>query len=385
MNLTSLYEGWRRQLVEARGELEALIDFSEDQSFEIPPRDMLAGVTKGVEVLKSRMKAFVDDAVRGELLRDGISICLVGAPNVGKSSLLNRIVGRDAVIVSREAGTTRDVVDLSVDLGGYVMIVGDTAGLRIGDVVGEGENGGGSLVGDIEKEGIRRARRRVMDGDVVVVVLGVEEDQKSREISLPIPQEVVDVVKEAMATEKPKELIVAVNKMDLLHRENIDDGIREDLPPISDIFRKKIRARFPSLSDDLIVGISCHNTLTSTNTSSNTNKNIQSLLHTLTALFARMTSASTSSPEAEDSLAATTRQRLLVEACLEYLDKYLIMVSVDQNNNSSHGADDVDVVLAAEELRSAAECLSKITGRGAGGGDVEEVLGVVFERFCVGK
>lgn len=387
MNLTSLYEGWRRQLVEARGELEALIDFSEDQSFEIPPRDMLAGVTKGVEVLKSRMKAFVDDAVRGELLRDGISICLVGAPNVGKSSLLNRIVGRDAVIVSREAGTTRDVVDLSVDLGGYVMIVGDTAGLRIGDVVGEGENGGGSLVGDIEKEGIRRARRRVMDGDVVVVVLGVEEDQKSREISLPIPQEVVDVVKEAMAAEKPKELIVAVNKMDLLHRENIDDGIREDLPPISDIFRKKIRARFPSLSDDLIVGISCHNTLTSTNTSSNTfsntNKNIQSLLHILTALFARMTSASTSSPEAEDSLAATTRQRLLVEACLEYLDKYLIMVSVDQN--SSHGADDVDVVLAAEELRSAAECLSKITGRGAGGGDVEEVLGVVFERFCVGK
>lgn len=68
--LTSLYESWRRQLIEARGELEALIDFSEDQFFEVSPRELLAGVTHGVKHLRQRMRAFVKNAERGELLRD---------------------------------------------------------------------------------------------------------------------------------------------------------------------------------------------------------------------------------------------------------------------------------------------------------------------------
>ncbi|RPB25737.1 P-loop containing nucleoside triphosphate hydrolase protein [Terfezia boudieri ATCC MYA-4762] len=412
--LTSLYESWRRQLVEARGELEALIDFSEDQSFEVPPRELLEGVTCGVKRLRQRMRTFVGNAVRGELLRDGISISLVGAPNVGKSSLLNKIVGREAVIVSREAGTTRDVVDLSVDLGGYVMVVGDTAGLRIGDI---GDGGMGNVVGGIEREGIRRARKRVMEGDVVVVVLAVDEDELSGELSLAIPKEVVEVVREAVGGERKKEVVVCVNKMDLLQEyPPPPDG---QLPPIPDIWRDMVMASFPALSEDAIVGISCYDSKASKFDSDDSDSddiefddtyfgeagsedttsgspvqtaeaNVQPFLSTLTSLFARMTTSSATSPEAKDSLAATTRQRLLVESCLRYLDRYLEMVEVDcyasvAEDMNGDGGGGVDVVLAAEELRSAAGCLSKITGKGEGSLDVEEVLGVVFEKFCVGK
>jgi len=374
------------------------------------------------------MRTFVGNAVRGELLRDGISISLVGAPNVGKSSLLNRIVGREAVIVSREAGTTRDVVDLSVDLGGYVMLVGDTAGLRIRDIGG----GSGNVVGEIEKEGIRRAKKRVMEGDVVVVVLAVEEDELSGELSLPIPEEVAEVAREAVGGERKKEVVVCVNKMDLLQEyPPPSDG---QLPSIPNEWRDMIMASLPALSEEAIVGISCYDSNTSISSSDDSDSddiefddiefddtdfgetgssetgsgntdpddttspssgspaeaNIRPLLGTLTSLFTRMTTSSTVSSEAEDSLAATTRQRLLVESCLRYLDQYLEMVEVGSDvtvseNMGDDGEGGVDVVLAAEELRSAAGCLSKITGKGEGSGDVEEVLGVVFEKFCVGK
>ncbi|KAF8433810.1 GTP-binding protein TrmE N-terminus-domain-containing protein [Terfezia claveryi] len=417
IGLTSLYESWRRQLVEARGELEALIDFSEDQSFEVPPRELLEGVTCGVKRLRQRMRTFVENAVRGELLRDGISISLVGAPNVGKSSLLNRIVGREAVIVSKEAGTTRDVVDLSVDLGGYVMVVGDTAGLRIGDI-GDGETG--NVVGGIEREGIRRARKRVMEADVVVVVLALDEDELSGELSLAIPEEVVEVVREAVGVQGKKEVVVCLNKMDLM--QEYPPPLDGQLPPIPDIWRDMVMTTFPALSEDAIVGISCYDSkaskfdsddsdsddiefddtyfnkagsedttsLGSGSPAQTTEANIQPLLSTLTSLFAHMTTSSATSPEAKDSLAATTRQRLLVESCLRYLDRYLEMVKVDcyasvAEDMNGDGGRGVDVVLAAEELRSAAGCLSKITGKGEGGWDVEEVLGVVFEKFCVGK
>jgi len=341
------------------------------------------------------MRTFVENAVRGELLRAGISISLVGAPNVGKSSLLNRIVRREAVIVSREAGTTRDVVDLSVDLGGYVVVVGDTAGLRVGDIGGvESDN----IVGPVEREGIRRARKRVMEGDVVVVVLAIEEDQISGKLSLPIPEEVVKVAREAMGGERKKEVVVCLNKMDLLQEHPPSpDG---QLPPIPGDWRDMIMATLPLLSEDAIVGISCYDSNASISGSDDTTSlppgppaqkmgaNIQSLLTTLTTLFTRMTTSSTMTSGAEHSLAATTRQRLLVESCLRYLDGYLGMVEVGSDVSATEDMDDtggVDVVLAAEELRSAAGCLSRITGKGEGSGDVEEVLGVVFEKFCVGK
>lgn len=346
--LSQRYEGWRATLIAARGELEALIDFSEDQQFETSSSELLRNVVVAVERLRGVLKGHVANAMKGEMLRSGVSLALVGAPNAGKSSLLNRVVGREAVIVSGEAGTTRDVVDLSVDLGGFMVVLGDTAGLRVGDVA-EG-------VGEIEKEGIKRAKKRVMEGDVVVVVLSVEETADGPQIK--ISPEVCDVVREAAG----KEIIVVVNKMDLLPGATLPHDVLGT-----------IATSIPGLPPGRVFGISC---------TAEAGAGIQEFLNGLIAIFKEMTSPISSSLASSDdwheSIGATERQRLLVEECVESLDSFLAHTSAELE-------EETDVVVAAEELRMAAEALAKITGRGEGAGDVEEVLGVVFEKFCVGK
>lgn len=347
-SLSEHYEEWRAALILARGELEALIDFSEDQQFDTSSNELLGNVVTAVLKLQEVLWNHVANAVKGELLRSGISLTLVGAPNAGKSSLLNRVVGREAMIVSGEAGTTRDVVDLSVDLGGFMVVLGDTAGLRLDDV-GEG-------VGEVEKEGIRRARKRVMDGDVVIVVLSVEKIGDIPE--LKVSPEVIDVVKEADG----KEIIVVVNKMDLV-RSSAGGRLPGDM-------LATITSQLPGLPPNRIFGISC---------TAEADTGIQDFLHGLISIFKKMTSPdSSSSPSWHESIGATERQRLLVEECIGFLESFLALTNTDSMEY-------VDVVAAAEELRSAAGALAKITGRGEGAGDVEEVLGVVFEKFCVGK
>lgn len=347
-SLSERYEAWRTALILARGELEALIDFSEDQQFDTSSNELLENVVTAVLELKEVLWNHVTNAAKGELLRSGISLTLVGAPNAGKSSLLNRVVGREAVIVSGEAGTTRDVVDLSVDLGGFMVVLGDTAGLRLDDI-SEG-------IGEVEKEGIRRAKKRVMDGDVVVVVLSVENISRSPE--LKVSPEVINIVKEANG----KEIIVVVNKMDLL-RSNAGGTLPGDI-------LATITSQLPGLPPNRIFGISC---------TAEAGAGIQDFLHGLISIFRKMTSPDSSSSSSwHESIGATERQRLLVEECMGFLESFLALTNTDAKEY-------VDVVAAAEELRSAAGSLAKITGRGEGAGDVEEVLGVVFEKFCVGK
>jgi len=162
--LAARYEQWRLLLLLARGELEALIDFSEDQHFDESPAILGVSVASQIRALRIDMEAHIVNAMRGELLRSGINVALLGAPNAGKSSLLNRIVGRDAAIVSQEAGTTRDVVEVGVDLGGWLVKIGDMAGLRRAGVIP------GDVVGTIEQEGIKRAKQRALESDVLIVV-----------------------------------------------------------------------------------------------------------------------------------------------------------------------------------------------------------------------
>ncbi|RPB00144.1 P-loop containing nucleoside triphosphate hydrolase protein [Choiromyces venosus 120613-1] len=352
------YELWRRMLLAARGELEAIIDFSEDQQFETSPAEMCGNVVSLVQGLKPLLKLHVDNAMRGELLRSGISLALVGAPNAGKSSLLNRVVGREAAIVSGEAGTTRDVVDLSVDIGGYMVRLADTAGLRKA-----------KLAGEIEKEGMRRAKKRVQDSHVVIAVLSIEEttDNTDGEETpyLSIPNEVLEILREAQTLNK--HILIAVNKTDLLHHS---------LPPSQTLPQHllgQIKTLIPTLPQTHIHGITC--------THSSPDDGIQPLLSSLTKIFAKMTSADNDTSLADgdyDAIGATDRQRRLLEDCIAYLDAFLVRIAGGEDGEA-------DVVVAAEELRFAAGCLAQITGKGEGSGDVEEVLGVVFEKFCVGK
>ncbi|KAK0249618.1 hypothetical protein LTS09_015190 [Friedmanniomyces endolithicus] len=396
--LAKRYEAWRQQLLCARGELEALIDFSEDQHFDESPSELCASVAGQVRGLRVVLDVHRRNAVKGELLRSGIAIALLGAPNAGKSSLLNGIVGREAAIVSREAGTTRDVVEIGIDLGGYLCRVGDTAGLRR---VEEGvRSAGGEVSGAIslvEQEGMRRAKARAAESDVVLLVLSLEDVDADGSVSVLLDPETVDAAAELIRTKA--NVLVVLNKTD------------KASPPDLETATQQILQTFPGLTKPRIYPISCKTASeasTSTITTTTDAGGIQTLLQGLIAHFHTLTTAlnpatASENPEPnpdavidpsiwQDSLAATERHRLLLEDCIRYLDAFLAEVYVptsderDVDSSESGGDEDgeADIVLAAEHLRGAGECLAKITGRG-GAGDVEEVLGVVFEKFCVGK
>lgn len=151
--LADLYEGWRADLIGALARAEAAIDFSDDGVGEI---EFQGAREKAREILRA-IDAHLDDGRRGEALREGIRLAIVGPPNAGKSSLINALAQRDAAIVSDIPGTTRDVIALRLNLGGYLVEVADTAGLReTGDV--------------IETEGVRRALARAAESDLVLLL-----------------------------------------------------------------------------------------------------------------------------------------------------------------------------------------------------------------------
>ncbi len=152
--IAEVYETWRAELVGCLAYLEAEIDFADEA--DVPESVALQMKNKMVS-LRGAVETALADNRRGERLRDGLSIVIAGRPNVGKSSLLNALARRNAAIVSETAGTTRDVIEVNMDLDGYPVSLIDTAGLRDG--------------GDaIEREGIVRARGRLEDADLVLWV-----------------------------------------------------------------------------------------------------------------------------------------------------------------------------------------------------------------------
>ncbi len=159
--LGALYEGWRDELLRALAHLEADIDFPDEDLPEAISRE----VHHNIEVLIEQLAQHLDDSRRGERLREGLYITIVGAPNVGKSSLLNALARRPAAIVAATAGTTRDVIEVHLDLGGFPVLVADTAGLReAGDTIGDaGEDA-------VEAEGVRRALARAAAADLKIAM-----------------------------------------------------------------------------------------------------------------------------------------------------------------------------------------------------------------------
>jgi tRNA modification GTPase len=153
-------EGWRRQLISAMALIEAGIDFGDEA--DVP--EHLVGAALGVAgELRGALLRALKDGGRGERLRDGLSVAIAGPPNAGKSSLLNRIAGREAAIVSPVAGTTRDVIELALDLEGYPVSVMDMAGIHAASDA-------------IEQEGVRRARARTQAADLVLWVVDASEN-----------------------------------------------------------------------------------------------------------------------------------------------------------------------------------------------------------------
>ena len=148
-------EAWRQALLEAMALIEAGIDFSTEGDV---PDGLIGPALAQVEKVRRGIAAALADERRGERLREGLTVAIAGPPNAGKSSLLNRLARRDAAIVSPQAGTTRDVIEVHLDLKGYPVSVVDTAGIR-------------DPQDAVEREGVRRALERVRRADLVLWVI----------------------------------------------------------------------------------------------------------------------------------------------------------------------------------------------------------------------
>ncbi|WP_250311998.1 tRNA uridine-5-carboxymethylaminomethyl(34) synthesis GTPase MnmE [Rickettsia endosymbiont of Oedothorax gibbosus] len=181
--LETLYNGWRQTLLTIIGLLEAYIDFPDEDI----PQEILNRVMTLSGELKYAIIKHLDDNRRGELLRTGIKLTILGAPNVGKSSLLNFLMQRDVAIVSNIEGTTRDIIEGHLDIGGYPIILQDTAGIRDSNDL-------------IELEGIKRAIESARMADIKIVMLDAVKLSNS-----PSLDNLID-----------DNTIILINKIDLL-------------------------------------------------------------------------------------------------------------------------------------------------------------------------
>ncbi len=151
--LSDLYEGWRSDLIRALGRAEAAIDFSDDGVGDVE----FDAARHAAQHIAQQISTHLADR-RGEMLREGLRLTILGPPNAGKSSLLNTLARRDVAIVSDAPGTTRDIIEVRLDLGGYLVQVSDTAGVR-------------EAVDPVEKEGVRRALARAVESDLTLLLL----------------------------------------------------------------------------------------------------------------------------------------------------------------------------------------------------------------------
>jgi tRNA modification GTPase len=188
-SLGKLYGNWSGRLSHSLAMMEAAIDFADEDL----PDDMIERQMAALQELRAEIGSHLNDSHRGERLREGFSVVLLGPPNAGKSSILNALARRDAAIVSPTAGTTRDIIEVHLDINGYPVILADTAGLR--------ELAEKTSADQIETEGVRRARARAAEADLKIVVFdGAAWPEKDAEA-----ENLVDA-----------NSIVVVNKRDLL-------------------------------------------------------------------------------------------------------------------------------------------------------------------------
>jgi tRNA modification GTPase len=198
-SLRALYDGWRDALVRAQALVEAGLDFADEG-------DVVADVSAKADAIVASLRAAIARHLAnksGERLRDGLRAVIAGAPNAGKSSLLNALAKRDVAIVSEEAGTTRDVIELHLDLGGVPVIVADTAGIR------EAE-------GRVEAAGIDRALARVEAADIVLWVVDATApvwQPPSMMAHISAQRSAKDARLRAMSTQSSR--MIVLNKIDL--------------------------------------------------------------------------------------------------------------------------------------------------------------------------
>jgi tRNA modification GTPase len=310
-------ERWRAQLIEALALVEALIDFPDEEVGE----EVLAPALALAAQLEREIRGKLADKGRGERLRDGLTVVIAGPVNVGKSSIMNRLARRPAAIVSPFAGTTRDVIEVHLDLAGYPVTVLDTAGLRESD-------------DPVEQEGVRRARDRAAEADLILWVVDATDPAAAPPL--------------AFAEKDASAVWIIVNKCDLT-----DEAVTPNKWPGP--------SRRPSaVAGQVTMAVRADRGL---RVSALTGAGFEGLVADLADQAAWWFG------RGESSLITRERHRSLLTSCVESLARALV--------HGRSGHED----LIAEELRLAAWALGRLTGRV----DVEDVLDVIFRDFCIGK
>jgi tRNA modification GTPase len=291
---------WRERIIEASALIEAGIDFSDEGDV---PEELMAPALARIRALHGEIAEVLAAQGKAERLRDGLVVAIAGPPNVGKSTLINQLARRDVAIVSPHAGTTRDVIEVQLDLDGYPVTVIDTAGIR------ETED-------PVEQEGVRRARARAEEADLVLWLADADRHEDDRlESSTPV--------------------WLVRNKIDLA-----EGGLRpEALGADGPLTEGRVFAISARRGDGLA-------------------ELITALVEFAVAFFG----------VSEVALVTRVRQRELLRQALERLQRSLDLVEDGEE-------------LVAEELRAAAFALGRLLGRV----DVEDVLGAIFQKFCIGK
>lgn len=207
-SLHELYNGWRTKALTIISLLEAYIDFPDEDI----PQSVLDTVEQTIAILTSTINHHLNDNRRGERMRAGLKLAIIGAPNVGKSSLLNFLMQREVAIVSNIPGTTRDVIEGHLDIGGYPIILHDTAGIREG------------TTDIIEQEGIKRATKLAKDADIKLILFDANDfDAKSLEVF----DHIID-----------EHTIIIVNKIDQVAQVKVTD-INNQQPMLISVKAKK--------------------------------------------------------------------------------------------------------------------------------------------------
>jgi tRNA modification GTPase len=375
-------EAWRQRLIQALALVEARIDFSDEADV---PENLLAPALAIARELETEIAAALADGGRGERLREGLVVAIAGPPNAGKSTLLNRIARREAAIVSPFAGTTRDVIEVHLDLGGWPVTLLDTAGIR-------------DTADPVELEGVRRARERANGADLVLwvvdagqgaaaenaapdgaaksfpVIPGREQSERTRDpgpvsevaSGFRIPASGVGLTADTIDSSAPGPIIWLIrNKIDLIGA--IEQRNEHALPSI--ITSEAAFDPNKALTNVVNKGLTDRNELETINgelefnISAGTGDGFDRLLDQL----ARQ--AETFLAGAEQAVVTRARHRRALEEVAAALGR--------AQAGEVAGRED----LLAEELRIAASALGRLTGRV----DVEDVLDVIFRDFCIGK
>jgi tRNA modification GTPase len=300
---------WRKEIIEASALIEAGIDFSDEGDV---PTELIEPALAKIKTLSAEIQQVLAAQGRSERLREGLVVAIAGPPNVGKSTLMNQLARREVAIVSPHAGTTRDVIEVHLDLDGYPVTVIDTAGIRETD-------------DPVEREGVRRARARAADADLVLWMTDAQHGEARPESAAPLWR--------------------VRNKIDLDAAGAGAAGPMNDAAvtrPLADSSPESHRADF-SISASRGDGIG---------------ELIAALISFAQDYFGA----------GEGALIGRERQRKLLQQTADSLQRSIGAVALGEE-------------LAAEDLRMAAYSLGRLLGRV----DVEDILDVIFRDFCIGK